>query len=199
MCKLIAITNRKLCRGDFLGQIKILAEAGVDSIVLREKELGEEEYEALAIKVLDICREYKTECLLHQNIGIARKLGQAGIHLSLPAAQKNKDILRDFKVVGISTHSLEQVQEAEKCNASYVFFGHVFPTDCKKGVPPRGLHFLEKICHNASVPVYAIGGITPQNAAQAVKAGAAGVCVMSWGMQEDRSQIQSFVAACHRM
>ena len=102
-------------------------------------------------------------------------------------------------MVGISTHSLEQVQEAEKCNASYVFFGHVFPTDCKKGVPPRGLHFLEKICHNASVPVYAIGGITPQNAAQAVKAGAAGVCVMSWGMQEDRSQIQSFVAACHRM
>ena len=121
MCKLIAITNSKLCRGDFLGQIKILAEAGVDSIVLREKELGEEEYESLAIKVLDICREYKTECLLHQNIGIARKLGQAGIHLSLPAAQKNKDILRDFKVVGISTHSLEQVEEAEKCNASYVF------------------------------------------------------------------------------
>ncbi|RKI42099.1 thiamine phosphate synthase [bacterium D16-51] len=199
MCKLIAVTNRKLCRGDFLGQIEILAEAGVDSIVLREKDLGEEEYEPLAIQVLDICREYRTECILHQNIGIAGILGQKKIHLSLPAAQKNKEALKGFQVVGVSTHSLEQVQEAEKCNASYVFFGHVFPTDCKKGVPPRGLHFLQEICHNASVPVYAIGGITPQNAAQAVKAGAAGVCVMSWGMQEEKSQIQSFVAACHRM
>lgn len=199
MCKLIAVTNRKLCRGDFLEQIKILAKAGADQIVLREKDLDEREYEALAVKVLSVCREYKSECVLHQNIAVAKRLGEPGIHLSLPAAQKHKEDLKNFKTAGISTHSLEQVREAERCNASYVFFGHVFPTDCKKGVPPRGLPLLQEICRKASIPVYAIGGISPHNAAQAAEAGAAGICVMSWGMQGSMEQIQSFVASCHRM
>jgi thiamine-phosphate pyrophosphorylase len=105
--------------------------------------------------------------------------------------------LADFALLGVSTHSVEQIQEACEIGASYVFYGHVFQTDCKKGVPPRGLELLQRMCAQADVPVYAIGGITPENAMQAVDAGAAGVCVMSWGMQENRETIQAFVQQCH--
>ena len=192
MCKFIAITNRTLCKGDFLNQIKLLAKSSVDAIVLREKDLSEAEYEALAQKVNAVCQEYGTECILHQNVEVAKRLGVKKIHLSLPLAQKYRKELEWFEKVGVSTHSLEQIRQAQECSADYVVFGHVFATDCKKGVPPRGLAKLRDVCSGAKVPVYAIGGIAPDNAAQAIAAGAAGVCIMSYGMQASEKQIRDF-------
>lgn len=197
MCKVIAVTNRKLCRGDFLEQIRVLACAGIDRIVLREKDLDETAYESLAKQVLLVCQEYGTELVLHQNIAVAKRLGVSRLHLSLPMARTYQKEVKHFDLLGVSTHSTEQIQEACVCGASYVFYGHVFQTDCKKGVPPRGLELLRKMCAQAEVPVYAIGGITPENATQALDAGAAGVCVMSWGMQESGETIQAFVQQCH--
>lgn len=197
MCKVIAVTNRLLCPGDFLEQIRILGRAGVDQIVLREKDLEERAYEDLAKEVLSVCQDYSLKCVLHQNIQVAKRLGVKRIHLSLPLALENQGKLRDFECLGISTHSPEQLREAEECGADYVFYGHVFLTDCKKGVPPRGLESLQKICNLADVPVYAIGGIVPENAVQAIKAGASGVCVMSWGMQQREEDIRAFVEKCH--
>ena len=109
MCKFIAITNRTLCKGDFLNQIKLLAKSSVDAIVLREKDLSEAEYEALAQKVNAVCQEYGTECILHQNVEVAKRLGVKKIHLSLPLAQKYRKELEWIEKVGVSTHSLEQI------------------------------------------------------------------------------------------
>jgi thiamine-phosphate pyrophosphorylase len=67
--------------------------------------------------------------------------------------------------------------------ADYVCAGHIFETDCKKGVPPRGLSFLRDICAQSPVPVYAIGGIREENENKAIEQGAAGVCVMSGAMK----------------
>jgi thiamine-phosphate pyrophosphorylase len=197
MCKLIAVTNRTLCLGDFTEQIRILCRAGIDRIVLREKDLSEDAYEELAKEVLSVCKEYQTELVLHQNIHTARKLGIKKIHLSVPMALEHRSELKDFELVGVSTHSPEQLEQAESCGADYVFYGHVFQTDCKKGVPPRGLEALRDICKKADVPVYAIGGISPDNMKQAVDAGASGVCVMSWGMQQDEETIRAFLLRCH--
>ena len=86
---------------------------------------------------------------------------------------------KKFDVIGASTHSVEDAVLAEKNGASYITAGHVFATDCKKGVPPRGLSFLEEVCHAVSIPTYAIGGIHDDNAMACIKAGAAGVCMMS--------------------
>ncbi len=192
MCKLIAITNRTLCKGNFLGQIELLAKAGVDAVVLREKDLTEKEYESLAKKVYAVCQKYGIDCILHQNVAVAKRMGVKKIHLSLPLAQKYQNELDWFDTVGVSTHSLEQIEEAQKCGADYVFFGHVFATDCKKGVSPRGTGQLQEMCSAAKVPVYAIGGITPENVDQAVHAGASGVCMMSYGMQASMEQIVAF-------
>lgn len=125
--------------GRFLEQICILGRAGVDQIVLREKDLKESEYEQLAEKVLSICEGFPVTCSLHQNIRSARHLGAKSLHLSLPLAKKYQRDLEDFEWFGISTHSLEQLREAKEYGADYVFYGHVFATDCKKGMPPRGV------------------------------------------------------------
>ena len=70
-----------------------------------------------------------------------------------------------------------------KCGATYLTAGHVFLTDCKKGVPARGLDFLADVCRAVNVPVYAIGGINDKNAGDCIQAGAAGVCMMSGYMR----------------
>ncbi len=193
MCKFIVVTNRTLCRGDFLEQIHAICLAGADKIILREKDLSEESYEELAEKVCSVCGNYNTELVLHQNISVSRRLGVKKIHLSVPALVEHFRELEGFEQIGVSVHSRQQLETAKKCGASYVFYGHVFQTDCKKGVPPRGSMALHEICEQAEVPVYAIGGISPENAAEALKAGADGVCVMSWGMQQSEAAMREFI------
>ncbi len=197
MCKLIAVTNRKLCSGDFLDQIKKLAANNVDMIVLREKDMNERDYGKLAVQVQEICRLHETACVLHGHFGVARRLEADGIHLPLLAAIKNRENLRAVRMSGVSTHSVEQIQLAEACFASYVFYGHVFSTECKEGVPPRGLSRLAEACSASDVPVYALGGISPENAGLALDAGAEGICLMSWAMRAKEDGIRRLARFCH--
>ena len=73
----------------------------------------------------------------------------------------------------------EEAAEAQSLGATYITAGHVFPTDCKKGLAPRGLDFLKKTCAAVGIPVYAIGGVCSGNYSLVRSAGAAGACVMS--------------------
>ena len=90
-----------------------------------------------------------------------------------------KDYLKNFISLGISAHSIEQVKEAEDLGADYVTFGHVFETDCKKGLAPKGIEALCKVCRASNIPVYGLGGITLENRKEVMDAGAAGYCMMS--------------------
>lgn len=193
MYDVIAVTNRKLCKQDFYEQIKLLISCRIPKLILREKDLDESEYAHMAEQVLDLCRGTKTECILHTYADTAVRLGADAIHLPLQTAEKEREKLRGFHKVGISVHSLEQVRFAEELGASYVTYGHVFETDCKKGVPPRGIAALEEICRSTSLPVYGIGGIQKDNLSKVLQAGAKGVCVMSSAMQWDKYAIQQFL------
>ena len=82
-------------------------------------------------------------------------------------------------------HSIEQAFKAYECGAHYLTAGHIFATDCKKGLPPKGIGLIKEITSALPLPVYAIGGISRDNAQTAVDAGAAGVCVMSGFMKCD--------------
>ncbi|MDD7404180.1 MAG: thiamine phosphate synthase [Butyribacter sp.] len=199
MCKLIVVTNRKLCRENFLDRIEMLCRIGVDAIVLREKDMTEEAYTALAEKVLAVCQPYATDCVLHHFVASARKLGEKRVHLSIPDLQKHQEETADFALRGASVHSVEQLKVAEDCYADYVFYGHIFPTDCKKGVPARGITGLKTICSQTAMPVYAIGGISRGNAKETILAGASGVCIMSLGMQAEKEELKAFVQYCHEM
>lgn len=187
----LCVTNRKLCRGDFLERIRRIAsgetggESGMtaDAIVLREKGLPEEEYFFLAEKVMNICEDFSMPCILHTFYRAAEQLGCSRIHLPLGVfEQMGPDVC--FDVIGTSVHSIEQAQQALLLGASYVTAGHVFATDCKKGLPGRGLAFVREIVQTVDIPVYGIGGIQAANAPDVVRAGASGVCVMSGFMIE---------------
>lgn len=86
-------------------------------------------------------------------------------------------------LLGTSIHSVEDAKEAGRLGADYVFAGNIFETDCKKGLPGRGLEFLENVCKEVDIPVYAIGGITAEKMPQILGTGAAGGCMMSGFMQ----------------
>lgn len=83
----------------------------------------------------------------------------------------------------VSVHSQDEAIEAERLGADALIAGHIFVTDCKKGLEPRGLDFLRKICENVSIPVFAIGGIDDNNTELVKQAGAQGECRMSWYMK----------------
>ncbi len=184
MCKIICVTNRKLCKGDFVSRIQEIAREAPYAVILREKDLDEKDYAALAGRIMPVCRKYGVLCILHSHWDAALHLGAEGIHLPLPLLRKMPEEKKAaFRHIGASCHSLGEVMEAEKLGCTYLLAGHVFPTDCKAGVPPRGLSFLSDVCKKASVPVYAIGGMNPENFSSVTEAGAAGACIMSGFME----------------
>lgn len=184
MSDLICITNRKLCSNNFSDQIEMIASAHPKAIVLREKDLSEKEYEQLARQVMQICQKHGTQCILHSFSNVATALGATAVHMPLPLLQKMTSQEKShFQIIGASCHSLEEAKEAQDLGCTYITAGHIFLTDCKKGLPGRGLPFLEEICKAVRIPVYAIGGISSQNIESVRKTGAAGACIMSGFMR----------------
>lgn len=148
------------------------------ALILREKDLEPEVYRQLAKEVTALCEASGTECILHGFPDEARALSWRKIHLPLRLFRELPS-LDFFEKKGTSVHSLEEAREAEALGADYLFAGNIFETDCKKGLPGRGLSFLKEVCGQVSIPVYGIGGITPERMEQLFLAGAAGGCMMS--------------------
>ena len=163
----IAVTNRNLCKRPFFDVIEDLSKKDVKTIVLREKDLSEEEYYEIAEKFIDV----------------ARRLGIKKIHLPYPVFLKEAGNLSDFESVSTSIHKPEEAIKAQKLGVDFVFAGHVFVTDCKKGLPPRGLEFLTDVVNAVKIPVYGIGGINEENITKIMECGAAGGCMMSGFMK----------------
>ena len=180
MSDILCVTNRKLCKEDFLTRIERIAACHPAGIILREKDMSPEEYKSLAASVMDICDQYDVQCILHSFTDIAIALHADAIHLPLPLLKKlSQEQKSHFKILGASCHSLEDAVAAQALGCTYITAGHVFDTDCKKGLPGRGLNFLRNVCSAVDIPVYGIGGITSDNIASVRQSGAAGACLMS--------------------
>jgi thiamine-phosphate pyrophosphorylase len=171
-----------------LAKIAECASAGVDYIQLREKDLNSRELEALATKaVRAIPAGSRTRLLISSRCDIALACGAHGVHLpsrDISAADARgifaRAVVRDA-VIGVSTHSLEEVAAAEEQGASFVVFGPVFEKSGKAN--PEGLEQLRQACHRPRaaappVPVLALGGITLENARVCLDAGAAGIAAI---------------------
>lgn len=157
-----------------------IAKGQPDAMILREKDLSEAEYRELAKQVIAICREEQVLCVLHSFIDTARKLGHPAIHLPMKLLRGLSGKERqEFPVLGASCHSLEEALEAQELGCTYLTAGHIFQTDCKKGMPGRGIGFLREICEHVEIPVYAIGGIDDGKIGMIREAKASGVCLMS--------------------
>lgn len=170
----------QLCDGDFLEQIEKVAKAKPEAIILREKDLSSSEYQKLAISVQSICKKYNVVCIFHSFYQEVLQIGGEAIHLPMHVLMNMTGAERmHFRILGASCHSLEDARQAQALGCTYITASHIFATDCKKGLEPRGLDFLQEICEAISIPVYALGGIRPENAWQTIECGARGVCVMS--------------------
>ncbi|MCD8133596.1 MAG: thiamine phosphate synthase [Clostridiales bacterium] len=195
MSDILCVTNRRLMPGEaiFLQQIERIARCHPAGIILREKDLTEKEYRELARRVLQTCERYGTQCILHGFADTALELGADAIHLPLPFLRAlDPEKRKKFRVLGVSCHSAEDAREAQALGCTYITAGHIFDTDCKAGLPGRGLDFLREVCESTDLPVFAIGGINKDNISDIRRAGAAGACVMSGCMQcEDAEEYLS--------
>lgn len=184
---LIAVTDRSLCSGDFLAQIEKIVSLHPRSLILRERDLSDEEYLLLARQVQAICgkeADNKVPFFVHSRIEIAREIGCPNLHLPLPALAALGGRPKNFACVSTSSHSMEDMQQAVALGADRIILGTIFETECKKGLRGRGLSFVEEICAACPVPVYAIGGIRESNIDAVMAAGAAGGCMMSGFMKK---------------
>lgn len=182
---MIAITNRNLCDKDsYFEQLAFIASLHPRAIVLREKDLTPEEYEAVAAKAIKICNAHNTPLILHNFFEVAKRLDYPYIHLPLHVLSKlNENQKAFFKLKGTSVHSVDDAVLAKKLGADYVFAGNIYETDCKKGLAGRGLEFLKNVADTTDMPVYAIGGITAARMPEILQTGAAGGCMMSGFMK----------------
>ncbi len=180
MSDIICVTNRLLCREDFELRIEKIAKEEPKAVILREKDLPEQEYAVLAKRATEICAANKTQLIMHSFPNVAFELECKAIHLPLPILRSLTDTQKAFfEILGTSCHSTDDAKEAEKLGCTYIIAGHIYDTDCKKGLPGRGVSFLKDVCASVSIPVYAIGGISKSNAHDVRAAGASGFCVMS--------------------
>ena len=195
--KLNIISNRKLCENENLEkQIEkifsayerkiILKNFDIVALTLREKDLNKNEYLKLIEKVYPICQKYKINLILHQNydLNLDEKYSIEGIHLSYSIFKSlneniKAELIKKYKRIGVSIHSLDEAKEVENLGASYVIAGHIFETDCKKGLKPRGLKFVEDLSSALTIPIFAIGGIDEKNSLSVINSGAFSVCMMS--------------------
>ncbi|MCM1506721.1 MAG: thiamine phosphate synthase [Ruminococcus flavefaciens] len=175
MFKIICVTDRKSCREDFLTRIEKIAAAKPDRIIFRDKKSSYDYYFEFAMKVLKISDKYNVPCSVYSHFEI-----MGDIHMTMPMLEHFP--LSDInakRFIGASIHSVEEAVKAEKMGVNYVIAGHIFETDCKKGLAPRGLDFLHEVCNSVKIPVYAIGGINPDNIKLVAETGAGGACIMS--------------------
>lgn len=236
--KLICVTNRKLCKGyekygfdAFYDRISEIVNMKQDirpaSIILREKDLSEEEYREVAKRLKTICDRAGVVFCAHNYALVAEELGTPahfplhvleklvrdkkisktnprnsgmlneisngmpdGISNGMPDGRSNNILdgrseIYNLMRYGASCHSVEDALCAYKLGCDYVTAGHVYITDCKKGLAPRGIDFLKKMCDSVPIPVYGIGGIDLESDKidEVKQAGAKGACIMSGYMK----------------
>lgn len=188
MFKIIAVTDSKTCSRPLLSQISYLKNAPQipNALILRAKELSASEYFTLAQQVQNICQQENLPLILHTHWQIALRLKQPMVHLPLKdLAQIDTTNRKFFTYLSTSVHNLAELQQALTLGATHIVAGHIYATNCKANLPPRGLHFLQEICANTKLPVYAIGGIKfdSKQWQELKNAHAAGCCIMSAYMQ----------------
>ncbi len=157
------ITDRRL---NFTGD--------VDWVQVRDKELPARELIAVVRRAMGRV----AKVLVNTRVDVALAAGAAGVHLPSGsiAASEWRQITPAGFLIGVSCHSLDGVVMAEREGADYVAFGPVFaPLSKTSDLTPRGLEELGRVARAVTIPVLALGGITWENAASCVAAGAAGV------------------------
>ncbi len=181
--RLLLVTDRQQTRGRSLLDVLTHAlVAGVRAIQLRERDLSARDLLRLAQEVHRLATVHQAQLLINDRVDIAMGLDGVGVHLranSLPVAVARK-LLGGQRVIGISTHSVEEVVRAEAEGADYVVLGPIYDTPSKTVYgAPLGVRAIEEVCRRVRVPVVGIGGVTAARVEEIRRTGAFGVAVVT--------------------
>jgi thiamine-phosphate pyrophosphorylase len=155
--------------------------AGCAMVQLRAKRLDDVVFLKIAKRVRSACAHAEVPFVINDRADIASLVRADGLHLGQDdlSIEDARRVVGDMPI-GVSTHNLEQAIKADTEGADLIAFGPVFETETKKNPDPVvGLRTLEEVCETVSRPVVAIGGITPENGAETIRAGARYIAVIS--------------------
>jgi thiamine-phosphate pyrophosphorylase len=167
---------------DLLSVLEQALEGGVRAIQLREKDLSGKELFVLAEKARRLCDRYQAALLINDRVDVALAIDAAGVQLGKPSLPlpDARALLGNNRFIGASVHSPEEAQDAERGGADFIVFGPVYFTPSKAAFgAPQGVAELKKIVAITHLPVYAIGGIKPDNITEVRSAGVKGVALIS--------------------
>lgn len=169
----------------FLRALEAALEAGLRRVQVREPSWGPERFEAFALRVAEVARRGAREGVLvivSRRAELVGRLGLGGVHVggAPPAAvSAARSAVPPGALVGYSAHSVEEIEEAARRGADYATYSPIFGAISKRhALPPLGLERLREACARSPIPVYALGGVLPEHAAEIRRAGAAGAAMI---------------------
>jgi thiamine-phosphate pyrophosphorylase len=180
---LYLVSDRRQTRPrDLLWVVERALDGGVKGIQLREKDLGGRELFDLAEKVKALCVDRQASLFINDRVDVALAVDADGIHLggaSIPI-EAARALVGTDKLIGVSTHSVREAEEAERAGADFLLFGPIYFTPSKSDYgTPQGLSPLKEVVKKTSIPVYAIGGIKVENIGDVKEAGVRGIALIS--------------------
>ena len=184
---LYVITSSDLIEKEsFEMKVKEIIANGATVIQLREKNLPLRAFLKIALLMRKIV-EPPVLFIINDRVDIAIACQADGVHIGQEDMPLKiaRQILGEDKIIGVSTHSIEQAQEAQKEGADYIAIGPIFSTSSKPNVgPPKGPQIISQIKEMIEIPVVAIGGINLDNMDKTLEAGADGIAVINAVFQE---------------
>jgi thiamine-phosphate pyrophosphorylase len=148
-------------------------------IQIRAKNLSARQLLRLSVATVNAAGDSRV--LVNSRFDVALAAGAQGVHL--PAHSIAPSRIRAFTpkgfLIGVSCHTLDEILKAEREGADFVVYGPIFRTPSKPGAPPLGLDALHAASAKSTIPIYALGGITGENAQDCLEAGAFGVAGIS--------------------
>ena len=191
-------------RGETLGRnlefvVEEALRGGVRAVQLREKDLSTKELYETAYELRRLTSRYGAKLLINDRVDVALAVDADGVHIggsSLPIYKVRK-LLGEKKLIGVSCHNQVQAITAQEMGADFVTFGPVYFTASKAAYgDPVGLELLETVTHMLQIPVFALGGISTKNCAEAVSCGVRGIAVISAVMSalEPRNAAKALLA-----
>ena len=167
--------------------IEAMLAGGVSVLQLRVKDRPADEFLRMALTAREKTARAGCLFIVNDRVDIALAARADGVHLGqedLPL-EAARPLVGD-KLIGISTHSAEQAEEAERGGADYIGFGPMFPTRTKEtGYGSRGLAMLESVRRRVGIPIVAIGGISAENITRTWASGADAAAMISYLTQGD--------------
>lgn len=179
---LYAVTDRTWLENQTLyEQVEQALKGGVTFVQLREKNLSDEDFYKEALEIKALCKKYKVPFVINDDVELALRVDADGVHVGQEdmACKRAREILGENKIIGVSTHNVEEALRAVQDGADYLGAGAVFSTSTKSNVTNLSKQTLTDICKAVDVPVVAIGGISQKNVEQLSGSGISGVAVIS--------------------